>query len=101
MASSPPPVVVSVAYPERLSRSKLLLKTFLGWLYVGVPHGIILGLYGIAVTVASFIAWWVILFTGKYPKSLFDFEMGYWRWAMRVNAYFFLRDEYPPFSSKE
>jgi len=95
------PVVVDIAYPEKLSRGKLLLKVFLGWLYVLIPHGIILWLYGVAVGVVSFIAFWVILFTGQYPRGIFDFVVGLYRWQMRVNAYMvLLRDEYPPFNGR-
>jgi hypothetical protein len=95
------PINFSIDYPERLSRGLLLLKVFLGWLYVGIPHGIVLWLYGIAVSVVTFISFWAILFTGKYPRGMFDFVVGYIRWTTRVNAYItLLRDEYPPFSSE-
>lgn len=95
-------VKFNVEYPEKLSRGILLLKTFFGWLYVGIPHGIILGLYGIAVSIVTFIAWWVILFTGKYPKVLFEFVEKYIRWALKVNIYMlFMSDKYPPFSGEE
>lgn len=95
------PINFSIDYPEKLSRGLLLLKVFLGWLYVGIPHGIMLWLYGIAVSVVTFIAFWAILFTGKYPRGMFDFVVGYIRWTTRVNAYLtLLRDEYPPFSSE-
>lgn len=95
-------VTLAIEYPEKLSRGTLLLKVFLGWLYVGIPHGIMLTLYGIAVSIVTFIAFWTILFTGKYPKGMFDFEVDYWRWNIRVAAYTsFLRDEYPPFSGGE
>ena len=96
------PLTYRVEYPEKLSRGKLLLKAFFGWAYVGIPHGIVLGVYSIAVSVVQFIAFWAILFTGKYPKGLFDFVVGYMRWSARVGAYMcFMRDEYPPFSSEE
>ena len=96
------PVKFSIDYPEKLSRGKLLLKTFFGWLYVGIPHGIILIFYGIAVSVVTFIAWWVILFTAKYPKGMFNFVIRYWRWDIRVSAYLsLLTDAYPPFSGDE
>ena len=96
------PVTLTVEYPERLSRGWLLLKVFFGWLYVGFPHGIILGLYGIAVSIVTFIAFWAILFTGKFPKGMFDFVVGYMRWSLNVSAYMgLLRDEYPPFSGEE
>ena len=98
---APKPVVLDIAYPPNLSRGTLLLKVFLGWLYVLIPHGILLYLYGIAVGVVTFIAFWVILFTGKYPKGMFDFVVGMYRWQMRVTAYVgLLRDEYPPFSGQ-
>ena len=93
------PTSLSIEYPEKLSRGLALLKFFLGWAYVGIPHGIVLWLYGIAVGVVTLIAFLIILFTGKYPKGMFDFVVGYYRWSWRVNAYVsFLRDEYPPFS---
>ncbi len=96
------PAKLAVDYPERLSRGILLLRTFLGWIYVGIPHGVCLALYAIAASVVMFIAWWVVLFTGKYPKGMFDFVLGYFRWGVRVGAYMsFLTDKYPPFSGKE
>jgi hypothetical protein len=96
------PVKFSIDYPEKLSRGILLLKTFFGWLYVFIPHGFVLFFYGIAVCVVTFIAWWAILFTGKFPKGMFEFVVGYQRWSNRVNAYMlFMTDVYPPFSGKE
>lgn len=96
------PVTFQLAYPESLSRGTLLLKSFFGWLYVGIPHFFLLMFYGIAVCVVMFIAWWAILFTGKYPKGMFDFVVNYWRWALRVNVYLMLMsDAYPPFTGKE
>ena len=96
------PVNLTVDYPERLSRGWVVLKGLFGWIYVGIPHGIILWLYGIAVGIVIFIAFWIILFTAKFPKGMFDFVVGYMRWTVRVNAYLsLLRDEYPPFSGEE
>ena len=96
------PVKFSVDYPERLSRGILLLKTFFGWVYLGIPHGIILLFYGIAASIVQFIAWWAILFTGVYPKSMFDFVIKCTRWGLRVNAYMCLfTDIYPPFNGDE
>jgi hypothetical protein len=96
-------VKFTVDYPEKLSRGKLLLKTFFGWLYVGIPHGFLLFFYGIAVAVVLFIAWWAILFTGKFPKKMFDFVIGYIRWGLRVGAYlgYWFTDQYPPFNGEE
>jgi len=96
------PVTLTIEYPERLSRGWVVLKVLFGWLYVGIPHGIILMLYEIAVGVVLFISFWAILFTGKFPKGMFNFVVGFYRWAWRVSAYLsFLRDEYPPFSGEE
>ena len=96
------PTNVNVEYPEKLSRLHLLAKFFFGWLYVGIPHGIALYIYGLVVIIVQFIAFFAILFTGKYPRGMFDFVVGYYRWSMRVGAYMgYMRDEYPPFSGKE
>jgi len=96
------PVTYNVEYPEKLSRGMLILKVLFGWLYVGIPHGIILYFYGIAVFVVLFLSFFAILFTGKFPQSFFDFVAGYQRWTTNVTAYLYpLRDEYPPFSGQE
>ncbi len=93
---------VTVEYPDRLSRWLVVVKGLFGWLYAGIPHGVILYFYGIAVAVVTFIAFWVILFTGKYPRGLFDFVVGYIRWSQRVTVYLSLmRDEYPPFTIEQ
>ena len=60
-------VRLQIEYPQQLSRLHLLLKTFLGWLYVVIPHMIILYVYGILAAVVTIIAFFAILFTGKYP----------------------------------
>ena len=67
------PVTLGIEYPERLSRAGVVLKVLLGWLYVGIPHGIILALYGIVTSIVAFITFWAILFTEKYPRGMFDF----------------------------
>jgi hypothetical protein len=88
------PVTYDVEYPERLSR----LLIFFKWLLV-LPNLIVLALVGIAWYVTLIIAWFAILFTGRYPEGLFRFAVGTIRWSARVNAYvLLLRDEYPPFS---
>jgi hypothetical protein len=96
------PVKYTVDYPEKLSRGILILRTLFGSIYVGIPHGFCLFFYAIAAYVVMFIAWWAILFTGKYPKGMFDFVLGWMRWGLRVNAYMmYMTDKYPPFSGKE
>jgi hypothetical protein len=93
-------VKLSVEYPESLRRGLLLLRVFLGWLYVGIPHVIVLWLRMIVVFVILFLAWWVVLFTGNYPESWHNFVVGTYRWSTRVALYMsFMTDVYPPFSA--
>lgn len=88
------PVTVDIQYPaEGLNRWLVLIK----WLLI-IPNIIVLAFVFIAVFLTQVIAWFAILFTGKYPRGLFDFAVGAYRWNQRANAYmYFLRDEYPPF----
>lgn len=91
-------VHLDVTYPNAekdLNRWLPLVK----WL-LAVPHYVVLFFLVVAAMVATVIAWFAILFTGRYPKGLFDFVVGVGRWAVRVNAYAFLlaTDVYPPFS---
>ena len=89
------PVTVEIDYPERLSRWLIFVK----WLLI-IPNLFVLMLYGIAYFVTLVIAWFAILFTGRYPRGLFDFAVGLFRWSLRVNVYLYLmRDEYPPFGT--
>lgn len=69
------------------------------WL-LAVPHYIVLFFLAIAALIVVVIAWFAILFTGRYPRGLFDFIVGFERWGWRVAAYAFLlvTDTYPPFS---
>lgn len=94
-------VTYDVEYPASLSRGKVLLRAIFGWAYILIPHGIALGIrYWITLLFVG-IAWWVVLLTGTYPKGLFDFNVGTFRWASRLNLYWGLfTDEYPPFSGK-
>jgi hypothetical protein len=94
-------VHLEVDYPnveEELGRGMPLVKWFLA-----IPHYIVLFFLYIGAFVSVVIAWFAILFTGRYPRSLFDFVMGVQRWGLRVAAYAFIMatDKYPPFSLEE
>jgi hypothetical protein len=91
-------VHLEIDYPDveqDLNRWMPLVK----WL-LAIPHYIVLAFLGVGAVFAIIIAWFAILFTGRYPRSLFDYVVGVGRWALRVQAYAFLlvTDRYPPFS---
>ena len=107
------PATLDVAYPERLSRGLVLVKSWL----LAIPHYLVLGFFvgaGVAADTSGADASWpwsvglvgvlvliaaiVLLFTARYPRPVFDFVMGMDRWAARVAAYALLMtDAYPPF----
>jgi len=93
-------VHMDIDYPEvkeDLNRWLPLVK----WL-LALPHYFILFALMIGAAAVTIFAWFAILFTGRYPKDLFDFVVGVGRWNLRVSAYAFLltTDKYPPFSLK-
>jgi hypothetical protein len=90
-------VHISISYPNaqgELNRWLPLVK----WL-LAIPHYVVVAILSIAVLVCAVIAWFAILFTGRYPRTLFDFVVGVQRWSLRIMAYAFLltTDQYPPF----
>jgi len=92
-------VMLHVPYPENISRGHTLLRTFFGFFYVLIPHGICLIFLALVRSFLVFIAWWAVLFTGRFPKSIFDFVVGVSRWNLRVSLYIAnMNDTYPPFS---
>ncbi len=84
-------------YPDaqtELGRGMPLVKWFLA-----IPHYIVLIFLHIGAFFAVVFAWFAILFTGRYPRGLFEYVQGVYRWNNRVNAYAFIlvTDKYPPF----
>ena len=93
-------VHLEIDYPnveQDLNRWLPLVKWFLA-----IPHYIVLAFLAIGAIFAIIIAWFAILFTGRYPQGLFDYVVGVGRWALRVQAYasLLVTDRYPPFSLK-
>ncbi|MBX3072196.1 MAG: DUF4389 domain-containing protein [Thermomicrobiales bacterium] len=90
---APYPAVLDIAYPEALARWKVLVK----WLFM-LPNLLALAVVMAISAIAVFVAFWAILITGRYPRPLFDFVTGAFRWGHRWGAYFYLMtDRYPPF----
>src|SRR3990170_43361 len=89
-----PYVTYEVDYPVQLNRWLIFVK----WL-LALPHYLALGVLYFVGAFAWIIAWFAILFTGQFPRGIFDYLVGVMRWGYRVGAYLALvRDEYPPFS---
>ena len=105
------PAKLEIAYPERLSRGLVLVK----WWLLAIPHYLIVGIlaggswwawrsddwqsagFGL-IGLLALIAAVILMFTGTYPKPMFDLILGFNRWVLRVAAYAgLMTDRYPPF----
>ncbi len=94
-------VHIEIDYPDAerdLNRWLPLVK----WLLV-LPHYIVLAFLAVVLLAITVVAWFAIVFTGRYPRGMFNFVVGWNRWALRVSAYAFMlvTDRYPPFSFDE
>jgi hypothetical protein len=89
------PIRYDVQYPERPSRWRLVVWKFI----TSIPHFVILFFLAFSLVPVTLIAWFAILFTGRFPQGLHGYVAGILRWGARVQAYVLsLTDEFPPFS---
>jgi hypothetical protein len=87
------PAVLSTVPDATRNRLTVLLRFI--WV---IPAYVVIYFVGIAASVVLFLAWFIVLFTGKWPAGMREFCIGYYRWSIRVFAYMFLlTDVYPPF----
>jgi hypothetical protein len=92
---------LTIQHQESYSRGELLLRTLFGWIYILIPHAFILMFVGLWGAILQFVAFWVILFTGRYPESMFEFQVGLMKWSVRLSARLYnVSDGYPAFGIK-
>lgn len=92
---------IEVPFNENPNRLSVLLRFLFGGVIL-LPQVFVWVFRNFASGVLSFLAFWAVLFTGKYPKPWFDFNVGTLRWLLRIMGYqMYLFENYPPFSGKE
>ncbi len=91
------PIAIEFDYPDRLSRLTTFFRAIL-W----IPHYIALIFLFIGFFISTVLAWFAIIFTGRYPEGLWNYGLGVHRWQVRVASYVLLMtDRYPPFSLED
>jgi hypothetical protein len=95
LGDGPYPASVTVVDPER-PRDRLTVGLRI---LLAIPHFFVLAFLLTGWWITTIVAWFLILFTGRYPQGLYDFGVGALQWLIRIEAYMLLLvDEYPPFS---
>ena len=87
-----------VRHQESYSRGELLLRTFFGGLYIALPHALILIFLLLWSSILNLVTFFAVLITGKFPESMFNYQLNLQRWGLRVSARLQnLSDGYPAF----
>lgn len=91
-------VHLDIDYPDvetDLRPGMVLVKWFLA-----IPHYIVLAVFWAVGVLGVIVAWFAIIFTGRYPRAIFNYVVGLIRWSLRVHAYaaMLITDQYPPFT---
>jgi hypothetical protein len=96
------PVRVEADYPPQSSRLLALLGAlFFVKALLLIPHIFLLYFVNLAAAIVIFIGYFAVLFTGQYPRGMYEFVLGVLRWQTRVSAWLMgLTDRYPPFSTR-
>ncbi len=91
-------MTLSISHQDRYSRGELILRTLFGLIYIGIPHIFLMIFVGIWSAILAFVTFWVVLFTGRFPESIFDFQVRFMAWQLRVQSSLTnLVDGYPAF----
>lgn len=89
---------IIIKHQESYSRGELLLRSFFGFFYIMIPHLFLMYFLQIGLMFINIARFWIILFTGKWPKGLFDYAVKLQRYGLRVSARLInLSDGYPQF----
>lgn len=100
LSAQDPRITYQPNYKEKVGAGRLLIRAFFG-AFILLPHLFVLVFRIYGARFVSIAAWFVVLFTGKYPENMFNFVVGTFRWNARLNNYLlFYYDEYPPFTDK-
>ena len=92
---------LTITHQEGYSRGELILRTLLGGIYIAIPHVFLIIFVSIWSGILSFVTFWIVLFTAEFPEGIFNFQIGFLQWGMRLNASLAnLVDGYPSFGVK-
>ena len=95
-------MTLEVDLQEKFSRPQLLLRSILGTVYIFLPQFLVLLPLSLVSGIVTFLTFWAILFTGRYPRGFFELNLGLLAWTVRLNASLSnLVDGYPKFGFKD